>query len=89
LTLLVCLDESGKAEGVLYEDAEEGYGYEQGEYLLTKYSAQKKDGKVVVKIESQEGNMARPSRDCVLELITEDGVVKASGNENDGIDIPL
>ncbi|UCD86097.1 MAG: DUF5110 domain-containing protein [Deltaproteobacteria bacterium] len=87
LTLLVCLDESGKAEGELYEDAEDGYGYKRGEYLLTKYSAQKQDGKVVVKIDSEEGAMDRPSRDCVVELITADGVIKASGSENEGIEI--
>lgn len=87
LTLLVCLDESGAAEGELYEDAEEGYGYESGEYLLTKYSAQTKDGKVVVKIESRDGAMARPSRDCVVELITGNGVVKAHGSEEEGIKI--
>ncbi len=87
LTLLVCLDESGAAEGELYEDAEDGYGYERGEYLLTKYSARQKDGQVVVKIESQEGDMARPSRDCVIELISADRVVKASGSEKEGIEI--
>ena len=43
LTLLVCLDERGAAEGQLYEDAGDGFGYRDGDYLLTTYRASTRD----------------------------------------------
>jgi alpha-glucosidase len=89
LTLLVCLDENGRAEGELYEDAGEGYGYLQGEYLLTRYAAIAKDNKVIIKIAGEEGRMRRPERTIMVELITPGGVVKASGNEKEKIVIAI
>ena len=44
LTLLVCLDDSGKASGDLYEDAGEGFGYQKGEYALTHFVASREGG---------------------------------------------
>ena len=35
LTLLVCLDTTGEASGQLYEDAGDGFGYRQGQYILS------------------------------------------------------
>ncbi|XP_022867665.1 uncharacterized protein LOC111387343 [Olea europaea var. sylvestris] len=40
VTLLVALDEHGKAEGFLYEDDGDGYEYLKGGYLLTTYVAE-------------------------------------------------
>ena len=48
---------------------------------MTKYAAQHKNGEVVVKIKSREGEMVPPSRDLVVELITADGVITATGND--------
>jgi len=89
LTLLVCLDELGKARGVLYEDAGDGYGYQHGKYLLTPYSAEKKGNKVTVKIAEEEGNMKRPHRAANIEIITGRQVVTASGSETEGITVKI
>jgi len=37
-TLVVAADSSGAAEGQLYLDAGDGYGYQKGEYHLRRYS---------------------------------------------------
>lgn len=89
LTLLVCLDENGLAEGVLYEDAGDGYGYLAGQYLLTSYTARRDGNSVIVEIASQQGKMPRPKRNVIVELITDKGVIKAEGDETKQIVINM
>ena len=69
LTLLVCLDQSGEAEGRLYEDAGDGFGYLKGDYLLTTYRARLQNGRVVVTIAAKEGRRPRPARKVVIEVV--------------------
>lgn len=76
LTLVVSPDESGCAEGMLYEDAGDGHGHESGAYLLTRYAARRDGDEIVVRIASQQGDLPRAQRRCVVEILGEDGVVK-------------
>lgn len=75
VTLLVALDEQGRATGDLYEDAGDGFGFQTGDYLLTHYEAEKvssssaKDGEVVIRVASSEGNRARPKRTLHVRLL--------------------
>jgi alpha-glucosidase len=85
LTLLVCLGENGLAEGTLYEDAGDGYGYLAGQYLLTSYTARRDGNSVIVEIASQQGKMPRPKRDVIVELIMEKRVIKAKRDEQEQI----
>jgi alpha-glucosidase len=62
LTLLVALDDAGKAMGTLYEDAGDGLGYQKGDYLLTRFEATKEGGQVKVRTLGTEGSMAAPAR---------------------------
>jgi alpha-glucosidase len=89
LTLVVALDENGGAEGTLYEDAGDGFAYQAGEYLLTTYEARARGGTVVIGIRRVQGAMERPQRTLRVELITPTGILKASGREAQGIEIPL
>jgi alpha-glucosidase len=89
LTLLVCLDEHGKARGVLYEDAGDGYGYQQGQYLLTTYCAEKQGNKVIIKIADEEGTMKRPHRAANVEVITGRQAVRANGAETGYITVKI
>jgi len=52
LELVVSLDEDQRAEGYLYEDAGDGYGYQRGEFRLTRfaYDGKRKTGTLKVKI---------------------------------------
>lgn len=89
LTLLVCLDEHGFASGVLYEDAGDGYGYLEGEYLLTTYVAERSGGDVVVRIAAEEGRMPRPARRVVVRLFTDGGEFRAQGRDGAQITVRL
>jgi alpha-glucosidase len=89
LTLFICLDESGFAEGRLYEDRGEGFEYREGLYLLTNYEARKSGQSVTVRIREASGHMPRPDRITQVELITDSGVVRESGKETEGIVVPL
>ena len=77
LTLLVCLDENGWAEGTLYEDAGDGYGYEQGEFLLTTYIAEKTGDEVIIKIKDEKGDMKRPEREARIQIITDNDITES------------
>ncbi len=48
LTLMICLDEKGAAEGQLYTDAGDGWAFRSGDYALLTFKAQKKGDKVEV-----------------------------------------
>ncbi len=74
LTLMVVLDDQGKAAGTLYEDAGEGFGYLQGDFCLSTFTAQKDGDRVIVKCTQQEGNLSSQSRLVSVTVISDDGV---------------
>jgi alpha-glucosidase len=73
LTLLVCLDKDGRASGQLYEDAEDGFGYQRGDYLLTTYRAESHGDRVDVTVTATEGSRSRSKRDVVIEVVDAHG----------------
>jgi alpha-glucosidase len=75
LTLLVCLDDRGEARGELYEDAGDGFGYQRGEFVRSRFAARRGGGGqgVTVTIESAGGDWALPDRPTVVRLLTEGG----------------
>lgn len=80
LTLLVALDKNGSAEGTLYEDTGEGFGYRSGEYLRTTYRATTLDkGRVRVEIAGVEGKLTRPARDLHIMLLRDGWYLPAAG----------
>lgn len=86
LHLIVHLDADGNAVGVLYEDAGEGWGFKDGEYLLTTYQARtRRDGSVAISIKSAEGKMERPDRMVHVRLIDGDGEREIWGTDGQEI----
>ncbi|KAF6995643.1 hypothetical protein CFC21_012105 [Triticum aestivum] len=78
LSLIVSLDENGKAEGVLFEDAGDGYGFTQENYLLTYYVAQVHSSVVSVKVLKTEGSWNRPKRNLNISILLGGGAMISS-----------
>jgi alpha-glucosidase len=89
LTLVISLDAEGRAQGVLYEDAGEGYGYQTGDYLLTTYTAEQVDNTVEVRIASEEGDRERPERTIDIMVVTDSGTFAGSGSETSTVIVLL
>ena len=66
LTLIVCLDAEGKADGSLYEDEGDGFGYRQGFYRLSTITAQLNKRQLTVSLQHAEGKM--PETDRTLRI---------------------
>ena len=68
LELLVCLDESGRAEGTLYEDAGDGHGFARGEYRLSRLTARREGGEVKVEARVIGGDWPTSKRRLVVRV---------------------
>ncbi len=82
LTLVVSPDDAGNAEGILYEDEGEGYGYRDGAYLLTRYRATRSERGWTIEVASSEGAWERPRRR--VEVVVLPGEGPRSGTGEDG-----
>ena len=89
LTLLVCLDDGGKASGTLYEDAGDGLEYQQGQYLLSTYEATLGNGVVNVKLTDSQGKMARPGRQVTVRVVLHDKEMEGTGTDGQPIRVQL
>jgi len=89
LELIVALDENGQAEGVLYEDAGDGWAFQQGDYLATTYRAETlPNGDVRVFVHATEGQRARPARQLTVRLLTGE-LTDVTATAADGQDVVL
>ncbi|MCB1185366.1 DUF5110 domain-containing protein, partial [bacterium] len=74
LELVVSLDAAGRAEGLLYEDAGDGYGHRDGEYRLTRFVATRVAGsdEVTLTATIEAGNWPAPARTLKVTVLSED-----------------
>lgn len=91
LTLIVCLDEQGKAEGQLYTDAGDGWAFQCGDYALMSFTAERKGNTVEVKLTSKEGKRKaeKEIKRIDAEILLNGKVYKGSGSLNKGIRIAM
>ncbi|XXG78098.1 hypothetical protein AAC387_Pa08g2114 [Persea americana] len=90
LSLLVALDEHGKAEGVLFEDAGDGYEFTEGGYLLTHYEAELQSSIVTIKVAKTEGSWKRPKRGLHVHLLLGGGAwLDALGTDGEEVQIRM
>ncbi|CAN6209969.1 unnamed protein product [Urochloa humidicola] len=90
LSLIIALDENGKAEGVLFEDAGDGYAFTQGGYLLTHYTAELHSSVVTVKVFKSEGSWKRPKRNLKIDILLGGGaMISADGVDGEEIHLTM
>jgi alpha-glucosidase len=73
LTLTIAPDENGQATGTLYEDAGDGYGYRNGEFALTTYSATVRGDECTINVTKREGTLTVPPRDIAVTVLLTGG----------------
>lgn len=66
---------AGKAKGILFEDDGDGYGFTEGQYLLTHYLAELQESVVTVRISATEGSWKRPQRRLNVKLLLGEGAM--------------
>ncbi|PWA47180.1 Galactose mutarotase-like domain-containing protein [Artemisia annua] len=59
----------GEIEGVLFEDDGDGYGYINGDYLLTTYVAELNSSVITVSISKTQGSWKRPYRRLHVHIL--------------------
>ncbi len=69
LTLLISLDKKGKANGSVYEDAGDGYEFQNGQYRSMSFAAERVGDKVIVKCTNQQGDLKLDSRLVSIDLL--------------------
>lgn len=91
LTLLVCLDEQGRASGSMYWDEGDGWSFKKGNYSLQQFTAEKgADNKVTVRLAGKTGKYQTENKNMALvKVITKQGIRQASGSLTEGIEVQL
>ncbi len=81
LTLIVCLDNQGKAEGQLYTDAGDGWEFKHGDYSLMHFTAKKNGNVVNIRLADKKGarNVEKDIKGVNIELIYKGKTYKTSG----------
>jgi alpha-glucosidase (family GH31 glycosyl hydrolase) len=85
LELVVSLDEAGTAQGVLYEDDREGFRYAKNEGRIAYYTAERREGEVVVKMLRLDGGWHIAKRKLVVRVLLDDGS-EATAEFRDGLE---
>jgi alpha-glucosidase len=89
ITLIVSLDQNGKASGQMYVDAGEGFGYKNGEYALLNFEAKTINNKVIISIAKIEGKYNVSNKLVKVKLVTDKEVLTGESQSLNTIEIAL
>ena len=88
LTLLISLDSNFKAKGVLYTDSGEGYEYQNGEFSLVEFNAEKINSQINISISNIDGEPLSENTFLDIQIINDDNIVKSFFNIREKLIIP-
>ncbi|WP_207421109.1 TIM-barrel domain-containing protein [Desertivirga brevis] len=91
LTLLVCPNKKGSAEGQLYIDAGDGWGFKTGDYSLLSFNAKRVGNTVNIKLASKAGkrDAYKEIQKINAEVLINGKVYRGSGSLKSGIQVSL
>ncbi|KAI3881256.1 hypothetical protein MKW92_003413, partial [Papaver armeniacum] len=90
LTLIVSLDQYGKAKDVLYEDEGDGYEFSEGDTFLHIMLAELQSSVVTIRVSKAEGSWTRPKRRLHIQLLLGEGaMVDALGMDGEALHIKM
>ena len=91
ITLLIAPDENNEASGTMYADAGNGFGYLEGEYLLTGFDIAPVDDNdsLLVSCQTMEGSMNAGDRSYRAGLVTSYGIFYSAWKNDSVFKIPL
>ncbi|AQT69209.1 Alpha-xylosidase [Anaerohalosphaera lusitana] len=87
LSLIVVLDQQGKASGMLYEDAGDGYGYQKGQFCLSIFAAHRQGSEVIVQCTDQQGDWAAQKRLVSVKVVDANGTHHGFGDIVSGVKV--
>lgn len=84
------MPDPGQAKGVLFEDDGDGYGFIEGQYLLTHYEAELQMSKVTIRVSKSEGLWKRPKRRLIVKILLGGGaVIDTKGMDGEDLQIAM
>jgi len=88
--LVIALDDNHTARGELYEDSGDGFEFEKGNYLISKYTARKEGENIIIDI-SEEGHFPRSQLTLKIWVIlsNEKTITYTTQNTGTSISFPL
>lgn len=88
MTILINLDEEGRALGDLYDDEGEGYSFYRNQNIRIRYTAAVQDEYVYIRLGALDGGLPIPRRKLEVRLLTDQGEVVTTGSERGTIRMP-
>lgn len=89
LTLIVCPDENGNAEGILYWDEGDGWSFRDGNYCQLKFNAHREGDKLVVSVSDPEGTYPLDLGKINVEVLSKGKIHRASGTATSPIVVKI
>lgn len=89
LTLAISLDKNGRATGKLYDDAGDGFAYQEGKYALWRFKAIRKTGRVSVTAQKIDGKLTENPKTFKVVLYTDNGVVESPWQKSNSVSVRL
>ena len=89
LTLVVSLDGRGQAAGDLYEDSGDGWGFRDGQFALSHYTASREGERVTVRRASIEGKSIPLGRRLEVRVFLDGKEFKGAGSDGTDVIVPL